>query len=166
MWKCIICMLPPHINFLKYYEKSFTVGSVLMWRIETTFQNVEFYYFLYSRDRLVFIKIMKNPAPLVASVWAEFRPLFIMSRFIIFMQPPYIDFLKYYEKCFAVGIVMMRRIQSTFQNVEDYYFMQTPLTNLLKYNDKTFSVGRLMVRRNHFTFQNVEGFYFYAADIQ
>ena len=32
-------------NFLRYYEKSFTFGSVMMIRMQTTFQNVEVYYF-------------------------------------------------------------------------------------------------------------------------
>ena len=43
--KFIIYMQPPYINFLKYYEKSATVESVLISRIQTTFQNVEVYYF-------------------------------------------------------------------------------------------------------------------------
>ena len=45
MLKCIICMQPPYIKFLKYYEKSFAVGSVMIGRNQNTFQNVEVYYF-------------------------------------------------------------------------------------------------------------------------
>ena len=40
-----ITCIQPYINFLKYYEKSVTVESVLMSSILTTFQNVEVYYF-------------------------------------------------------------------------------------------------------------------------
>ena len=43
--KFITFIQPPYINFLKYYEKYVTVESVLMSRIQTTFQNVEVYYF-------------------------------------------------------------------------------------------------------------------------
>ena len=41
----IIFMLLPYIRFLKYFEKSFTVGRFMMSRIQTTSRNVEVYYF-------------------------------------------------------------------------------------------------------------------------
>ena len=36
---------PQYDNFLKNYDKSFTGGSVMMHRIQNTFQNIEVYYF-------------------------------------------------------------------------------------------------------------------------
>ena len=65
---------------------------------------------------------MKNPSPLDESWWAEFRRHFWKSKFVIFMQPSYVNFLKYYKKCFTTGSIMRSRIQSTFQNIEFYYF--------------------------------------------
>ena len=78
--------------------------------------------FLCSCHTLNFKNITKNHLPLKATWWAEFRTHFRMSMCIIFMQLPYINFLKYYETCFTVGNVLMSRIQTTDQNVEDYYF--------------------------------------------
>ena len=43
-----------------------------------------------------------------------------MSQGIIFKQLPYINFVRYYDKSFNFGSVMMSRIQKTFQNFEDY----------------------------------------------
>ena len=65
---------------------------------------------------------MKNPLPLKAPWWAEFRTLLITSKFIIFMRSPYINFLKYYENFFAIGSAMLSRIQNTFQIVEACFF--------------------------------------------
>ena len=62
---------------------------------------------------------MQNGLPQEASRWAEFRTLLKISDYIIFKQPPYINFLKYFEKSFTVGSVMMSRIQTTFQNIEE-----------------------------------------------
>ena len=78
--------------------------------------------FLCIRHMLIFQNIMERPLPLEASIWAEFRALFRMSKFIIFMQPPYTNFQKCYEKSVTVESVLMSRIQTTFQSVEDYYF--------------------------------------------
>ena len=55
----IIFMKPAYINFPKYYGKTFTVGSVIMSRIQSTFQNVEVYYF-YAADIYQFSKILWN----------------------------------------------------------------------------------------------------------
>ena len=44
-----------YINFLKYYENSFTAGNVMMSRILTTVQNVEVYYFM----QLLYINFLK-----------------------------------------------------------------------------------------------------------
>ena len=79
---------------------------------------------------------MKNSLPLEASWWAEFRTPFRMSNFIIFMQLPYISFLKYFAKTVTAGNFIMSRIQNTFQNVEVCYFYAAAYINFVKYNEK------------------------------
>ena len=113
--------LPPYINFSKYYEKPFIVGIVMKSRFQKTFWNIEGYYFVCSCHVLIFYDIMKNPLPFEASWRAEFRTLFTMSKFIIFIQSPFTYFLKYYEKFFTIWSAMMNRVLNTFQNVERYY---------------------------------------------
>ena len=115
----IIFMQPQYDNFIKYYDKSFTSRSVMMRRIQNPLYNVEVYY-LCSCHILIFKDVMKKPSPLEASWWAEFRRHLGKSKFVIFMQPLYVNFLKYYKKCFTTGSVMRSRIQSTFQNIEFY----------------------------------------------
>ena len=105
---------------------------------------------------------MKNPLPLEASWWAEFRPLFRMSKFIIFMQPPCINFPQYHERSVTVGCIVMSRIQNTFHNVEGYYFYAAAIFNFLRYCEKSFTFGSVLMIRIRTTFQNVEVYYFYA----
>ena len=88
-----------------------------------------------------------------------------MSKGIIFMQPSYINFLRYYEKSITFGSYLMNRIQNTFQNVEVYYLYTSPNINLLRYYEKFFTFGRVMISKIQTTFQNVEGYYLYAAAI-
>ena len=95
----------------------------------------------------------------------EFISLLRISKCIIFMQPPYSNLLRYYEKFFTFGSVLMSTIQTTFQNVEVYYFMQPPYINFLKYYEKHFTVGSVMMSRIQNTFQNVEVYYFYSTAI-
>ena len=45
MSKCIIFMHLPYTKFLRYHTKSIVVGSVLMSRIQNTFQIVQVHYF-------------------------------------------------------------------------------------------------------------------------
>ena len=85
-----------------------------------------------------------------------------MSKGIICMQPPYINFVKYYEVLYR----WRRRYEQNshhFQNVEDNYFMQPLYINFLRYHDKFFIVVIVMMSRILTTFQNVEVYYFYAA---
>ena len=127
MSKYIICMQPPYINFLKYYEKSFTVGSVMMSRIQNTFQkhlsDFRSVWLVCSCHILNFLYIMQNALPLEASWWAEYRTLFRMSKCMVCMQPPSINFLRYYEKCYTFESILKSRIQTTVQNVEVYYLV-------------------------------------------
>ena len=44
-----------YINFLKYNDKSFIVGSDMMSRIQNTFHNVDVYYF-YAAPYINFLK--------------------------------------------------------------------------------------------------------------
>ena len=106
---------------------------------------------------------MKNPLPLEASWWAELRTLFIMSKSTNFTLPPYVNFSKYYEKPFIVGIVMKSRFQKTFWNIEGYYFYAAAIFNFLRYYEKYFTFGLVIMSRIQKTFQNVEVYYFYAA---
>ena len=120
MSKGIFFTQPPYTIFLRYYEKSFTFGSVLMSRIQKTLKNVEVNY-IYAEAIYWFCKkIMKNPLSLKASWWAEFWPQFRMSKFLIFMQPSCINCLRYYQKSATVASVEMNRIQNYFHNVEVY----------------------------------------------
>ena len=119
--KCIIVMQPPLINCQRYCEKSFTFGCVLMSRIQTTFQKVEVYYLYSSHILICYIlwKILyrwKHIDEQKADHFSECRIL------LYFKQPPYIYFLKYYEKFYIVGSAIMSRIQNSFQNVDVYYF--------------------------------------------
>ena len=42
--KVIICVPQPHNNFLEYYHKFFTIGSIMTSTIQNTFGNIEVYY--------------------------------------------------------------------------------------------------------------------------
>ena len=79
---------------------------------------------------------MKNSLPLEAPWWSEFRTLFRMSNSIIFMQPPYTSFIKYYEKSFIVEKPRDEQKSDTFQNGEVCYFMQPPYINFLRIYEK------------------------------
>ena len=110
------------------------------WREFISFFRMSKFIFWCSSHILNFYDITKNPLPLIASWRAQLRtlvrmskcinfmhlqyirPLFRMPKFIIFVLPPYIRFMKYYEKSFTVGSILMSRIQNTFHNVEMYYF--------------------------------------------
>ena len=85
--------------------------------------------------------------------------------FIIFMQPQYINFLKYYEKSFNVRSVIMSRIQNTFQNIEVYYLYAAAIDNFLNYNEKLFTDENVMMNRIHCTLQNAKLYYIYTVAI-
>ena len=81
-----------------------------------------------------------------------------------YMQPPYINFLRFYEKSITFGSVLMSRIQITFQNVE-HGSMQPSYINFLRYYKKPFTVGRLVIIRIQNTFHNLEVCYFMLPHI-
>ena len=119
--KFIIFMQPPYVNLVQCNEKSYTIGSDMMSRIQNTCQIVEVYYFM-QPPNINFLNITKNLLQLVASWWAEFISLFRKSKCIIFIHPLQTNFLKHYEQFFIIGRVTMSRIQTIFQNFEVYYF--------------------------------------------
>ena len=118
----IIFMQPPYISLLKYYEKDFTVGSVMMSRIQNTIQNVEVCYF-YAAAIYEFYKIVFEKNLYLSKIHDEQNSEHLSKcRSILFLCiRKYINFLKYYEKFSTVGSVMRSRIHTTFRNVEFYY---------------------------------------------
>ena len=121
MSKIVFAMLPPYTNFLKYYEKFFIAGSVIMSRIQKIFrmsQGIIFNHLTYIN----FVRYYEKSFYFGIRSVMKFSKSFRISKFIIFIQPPYVNFLKYYEKSVTVESVLMSRIQTTFQNVEVYYF--------------------------------------------
>ena len=121
MSKFIFFMQPPYTNFLKYYEISFTVGGDMWRRNQKTFQEVEVYYF-YAAAKYSFSKIFRKILYLWKRLGEQNSDNFSDRRSLLFfLQPQYDNFLKYYEKSFTAGSVMMRSIPNTFHNVEVYY---------------------------------------------
>ena len=108
---------------------------------------------------------MKNPLPMEASWWADFRWLFRMSKIVISMQPPYTNSLKYYKEFFMIGSVMMSRIQKFFRMWQGIIFKQLPYINFITYYEKSFNIGSVMMSRIQKKFQNFEVYYFYTAAI-
>ena len=88
-----------------------------------------------------------------------------MSKDIIFMQPPYSNFLWYYEKSINFGSFLMNRIPITFQNVEVYYFYAAVIFNFRRYYEKYLTFGSNFMSRIQKTFQNDKVYYLYAAAI-
>ena len=118
--KFIIFMQAPYINLLRYHEKCFTAGSVIMSRIQNIYQSHKICYFYAAaiyKFSIILNKILYRGKRRDKQNWEHFSE----CRSIIFMQPPYIIFLKYHEQSFTVGSVIMNRIQNTFHNLEVYY---------------------------------------------
>ena len=96
---------------------------------------------------------MKNSLPYEAPWWAEFLTLFKMSKGIICMQPPYINFLRYYEKSITIGSFMINRIQKTCQNIEVYYFYSASISNFSQILWKILYIWKCLDEQNS---ENVE----------
>ena len=99
MSKGIICLQPPYINFVRYYEKSLNIGSVMKFR--KSLRISKFIIFI-QPSRINFLKYYDKLTTVGSAMIRRFRTLFRMSKFIMFMQPPSINFLRYYKKIIYV----------------------------------------------------------------
>ena len=97
MSKIVISMQAPYTNF----QKNFMTNSLSLeasWSAEfRKFSECRRVLFLIICHILILFDIMNNPFYFGIRSVMKFRKRFRISKFITFIQPPYINFLKYYE---------------------------------------------------------------------
>ena len=106
---------------------------------------------------------MKNSLPLKASWWTEFRTLFRLSKCIIFKQPPYTNFLRYYGNYLPLEASWWAEFRPLSIMSKFIIFRHSSCINFLQYNEKSDTAGSVVMSTTQNTFQNVEVYYFYAA---
>ena len=136
-WGSLLLLCSSHILIFKNIaKKTFCRWKGHHEKNSEHFSECQSVLLLCRHHILIFFDIMKNTIPLEASCWAEFKPLFRMSKFIIFVQLPYINFIKYNEKSFTVASVMTSRIYFIFQNDEVYYLYASAIHSISKISHK------------------------------
>ena len=104
-------------------------------RIKTTFHNVEFYYLyaatIYSFSQILW-KILYRWKRRDEQISEHFQNVFRKSKFVIFMQPPYTNFQKYYEKFLLLEDLWWAEFRPLLGMSKFIIFVHAPYINFSK----------------------------------